>query len=59
MCDSPFSKEGTIYLLVLCFAMPVLVNGFCHINIAKALVKSMRMENQLRDKLVLQLNYLL
>ena len=39
-------------MLALCFVMPVVTNGFCHINIAIVLAKSMKAENQLRDMLV-------
>ena len=53
MCDLPFTKEGSVYMLILCFAIPVLVNGFCHTSIAVALAKSIKAEKQLTDKLVL------
>ena len=51
--DTLFSKWGTIYLFLVCFGIPVLVNGFCHTSIAIVLVKSMKGESQLRNKLVL------
>ena len=53
MCDVPFTKEATMYLLLFCFVLPVLVNGFCHINIAIVLARSMKAESQLSDMLVL------
>ena len=52
VCNTLFSKWGTIYLLVLCFGIPIVVNGFCHANIALILGKSIKAESQLRDKLV-------
>ena len=55
-CDVFFSKLGTIYLMVFCFVTPVFINGFCHISIAVVLAKSMKMANELRDKLVLLLH---
>ena len=51
-CDAPFSKWGSIYNFVLCFGIPVLVNGFCHTCIAIVLNKSMKAEKHIRDKLV-------
>ena len=51
-CDTPFTKLGTIYFLVLCFVIPVFINGFCHISIGVVLAKSMKKANELRDKLV-------
>ena len=56
-CHFPFTKEGSVFLLILCFAIPVLVNGFCHISIAVALAKSIKAEKQLTDKLVLLLAF--
>ena len=56
MCHLPFTKLGTIYLLLMCFVTPVFINGFCHISIAVVLAKSMKMANEMRDKLVLLLH---
>ena len=52
VCNTLFSKWGTIYFLVLCFGIPILVNGFCHASIALVLGKSIKAGSQLRDKLV-------
>ena len=52
VCETPFTKWGTIYLLLFCFVMPVCVNGFCHTSIAIVLGKSVKPKSQLRDKLV-------
>ena len=51
-CDTPFSKEATLYLLLMCFVTPVLINGFCHISIAIVLAKSMKAQPALKDMLV-------
>ena len=56
-CDVAFTKEGAVSLFILCFAIPVLVNGFCHTCIASTLAKSMKKENQLTDKSVKALSY--
>ena len=56
MCHLPFTKLGTIYLLLMCFLTPAFINGFCYISIAVVFAKSMKMANELRDKLVLPLH---
>ena len=59
VCHIIFSKLGTIYLLLLCFVTPVFFNGFCHISIAVVLAKSMKMANELRDKLVFSIIFVI
>ena len=55
MCHLPFTKLGTIYFLLMCFVTPAFINGFCYLSIAVVFAKSMKMTNELRDKLVLLL----
>ena len=58
-CDTPFSKEATLYLLLMCFVAPVLINGFCHFSIAIVLAKSMKAQHELKDRLVVLFYHIL